>query len=649
MVRSAAADEDTTTGSGAGKYLSLLVRGPAEWPEALARVIAALPEGEGGGLVFVQPFVAASWAGVAVTDGFHYEDARAEGSNFDLTSGRAPGLARRGSFERDDPWHAWLAKVHRVFGGTIDIEWAILEGTDDPARAVLLQARPALFPLRRNPRISLANHKEILGDPPSPWMAGLLMAVSGPVMDQYRKADAAVASWDEPYAIELAGRAWLNLSGFFRLMDHWGFPRALVTESFGGSTECPADRRVRIGAFLKTMPAKLRFSAGNRAVLKGLDAAFERLDRDLAAATSLPDLWQVNVAALDLALRVNFAINSPLALISKLRRMVGLQAAAKVVTRDLMDEYAALAREPDRVTRREGLDAWLARHGHRGPIESDPWQPRFSELRDRLATDLEAPAASRPSSTMSKKGPAQMHAPPAWARPLFRLDEKREAFRDRLMRWWSGLRAKLLLAAEQAVSDGWLDRVEDASFLRGETLRMAPSSWRASVAVARTSWAEAPALAPLTTTDRDAVIALMASTGPAPIHDGDAAAIHQFQGIGLGTEAVEGRVVRADHLLDLLGRTDLPADAVLVAPTLEPAWAVVFHRLRGVVTDLGGALSHASILLREANVTAIVNARGACLALRDGDRVRLDPDRGVVFRQRPDQDEIGPSEPGETF
>jgi phosphohistidine swiveling domain-containing protein len=80
-------------------------------------------------------------------------------------------------------------------------------------------------------------------------------------------------------------------------------------------------------------------------------------------------------------------------------------------------------------------------------------------------------------------------------------------------------------------------------------------------------------------------------------------------------------------LLD--GRT-LPESPILVVEALEPSWAVVFPRFAAVVADLGGELSHASILLREAGIPAVVNARGAFQSIADGDLIRIDPAWGEV-------------------
>jgi hypothetical protein len=64
----------------------------------------------------------------------------------------------------------------------------------------LLQARPALFPVRRNETLSLANNKETLGDLPSPWIIGVYSGLGHPVLDLARRADLSLPDWDEPYA-----------------------------------------------------------------------------------------------------------------------------------------------------------------------------------------------------------------------------------------------------------------------------------------------------------------------------------------------------------------------------------------------------------------------------------------------------------------
>jgi membrane protein insertase Oxa1/YidC/SpoIIIJ/phosphohistidine swiveling domain-containing protein/rhodanese-related sulfurtransferase len=68
---------------------------------------------------------------------------------------------------------------------------------------------------------------------------------------------------------------------------------------------------------------------------------------------------------------------------------------------------------------------------------------------------------------------------------------------------------------------------------------------------------------------------------------------------------------------------DLLDGEVLVARFTDPRWTPVFPRAAGVITEVGGWLSHAAILAREMGLPAIVGAPGATRVLRTGDVVRL--------------------------
>jgi rifampicin phosphotransferase len=614
IVRSGSPTEDTRVTSNAGQLLSVAVREPGSFSESLARVVAALPRDSQGmplGAVFVQPLIDAEMAGVAFFDGFYWERTTASGGNEGLTSGQARGEVARGTLARDDPWSEWLAAVHRPFrreAPRIDLEFA-----RDGQGWILLQVRPALFPVAHNETLSLANHKEILGDPPSPWIASVVVEAGRGVLSYFAAADPEVERWEEAYAIELGEQAWMNFSFFFRLMDHWGLPRSFVTEGVGGEGGGPADRRLLVGRFFRKSPRLVRLQIQNLATIARVDRELTRLDEKIAAASNLADLHRVNVEALALAIRTNFAINGVLSGISRVRRALGVRGTGKVTTREMMEEYGRLAAFGDREA---ALDGWLSRYGHRGPLESDPARPRFAELRDVLLRDL---AAQSPSTI----DPVPERQP---SRFWFRIDEIRERFRDDLMRRWQRLRTTILEEGRRLVAVGELDAPEDVFQLRSADL--AGPSLREAVKAGRERIAEASALDLPLTASREEIERIVAGAERAQI---EVSGRRVFPGISLGSAVFEGRAVKADDLVSLLGRAgDLGPDAILVVPALEPSWAVVFPRVGGVVAEIGGELSHASILLREARRPAIVNCAGIYHAVSTGDRLRLDGGRGVV-------------------
>ncbi|WP_437913474.1 PEP/pyruvate-binding domain-containing protein [Sorangium sp. So ce302] len=82
---------------------------------------------------------------------------------------------------------------------------------------------------------------------------------------------------------------------------------------------------------------------------------------------------------------------------------------------------------------------------------------------------------------------------------------------------------------------------------------------------------------------------------------------------------------------------------VLVARTTDVGLSPLFLVAAAVVTELGGPMSHASIVAREYGIPAVVNVPGVTLAIKTGDWLRIDGDRGVVERL---DERASPSSPG---
>jgi pyruvate,water dikinase len=91
---------------------------------------------------------------------------------------------------------------------------------------------------------------------------------------------------------------------------------------------------------------------------------------------------------------------------------------------------------------------------------------------------------------------------------------------------------------------------------------------------------------------------------------------------------VEGvaRVVLTPEELDRVGSGE-----ILVTGATGPPWSFVFSRLAGVVTDMGGTLTHAAIMAREYGIPAVVGTGEATKVIKDGQRIRIDGNRGYVW------------------
>jgi phosphohistidine swiveling domain-containing protein len=72
-----------------------------------------------------------------------------------------------------------------------------------------------------------------------------------------------------------------------------------------------------------------------------------------------------------------------------------------------------------------------------------------------------------------------------------------------------------------------------------------------------------------------------------------------------------------------------PGD-VLVASITTPAWTSLFAMASGVVTDIGGPLSHSSIVAREYGIPAVLGTAVATRRIHSGQMIKVDGDAGTV-------------------
>ncbi|MEU8898639.1 PEP/pyruvate-binding domain-containing protein [Nocardia sp. NPDC048505] len=98
-----------------------------------------------------------------------------------------------------------------------------------------------------------------------------------------------------------------------------------------------------------------------------------------------------------------------------------------------------------------------------------------------------------------------------------------------------------------------------------------------------------------------------------------------------GTPGSPGRATGPARIINGPGEFDQmrPGD-VLVAKMTTPAWTPLFALASAIVTDVGGALSHSSIVAREYHIPAVLGTGDATGRLRTGQRVTVDGDSGKV-------------------
>jgi pyruvate,water dikinase len=100
-----------------------------------------------------------------------------------------------------------------------------------------------------------------------------------------------------------------------------------------------------------------------------------------------------------------------------------------------------------------------------------------------------------------------------------------------------------------------------------------------------------------------------------------------LRGTGASSGVVEGK---ARVLFSAAQMSDLLPGEILVVHTTDVGWTPLFCIAAGVVTELGGPLSHAAIVARELAVPSVVNVDGVTRAIKTGERIRLDGDTGTI-------------------
>jgi pyruvate,water dikinase len=96
-------------------------------------------------------------------------------------------------------------------------------------------------------------------------------------------------------------------------------------------------------------------------------------------------------------------------------------------------------------------------------------------------------------------------------------------------------------------------------------------------------------------------------------------------------EAVSPGVVegRAHVILDP-GRERLEPGEILVCPSTDPGWTPLFLTAAGLVMEIGGLITHGSIVAREYGLPAVVGISQATTRLKTGQLLRVDGNRGRV-------------------
>jgi rifampicin phosphotransferase len=97
-------------------------------------------------------------------------------------------------------------------------------------------------------------------------------------------------------------------------------------------------------------------------------------------------------------------------------------------------------------------------------------------------------------------------------------------------------------------------------------------------------------------------------------------------GLPVSAGTIEGR---ARVILDM-AEADLEAGDILVTAYTDPSWTPAFVAIKGLVTEVGGLMTHGAVIAREYGLPAVVGVENATRLILDGQRIRVHGTDGYI-------------------
>jgi phosphohistidine swiveling domain-containing protein len=332
---------------------------------------------------------------------------------------------------------------------------------------------------------------------------------------------------------------------------------------------------------------------------------------------------------------------------------LGQKAKSSFTVSDLLRRYderevmAHLEETPDGRDFLEEMDRFLSEYGHREirmdilyPTWGEDPAPVLSFVRGYLDTG-EAHSPHRQQARLVKERQELMEVVRSrlardlrgrlliW--PIFRWALKqtqihtreRDTMHFELTRMFPPFRRLLLELGRRWTERGLIAQREDVFFLGLDELADVARSPRPLHEVIEERRAEFEANKGRTWPDIIRGGEELSAEGrePAEVSEGQLGGLAASPGVGTGV----ARVIRNPEEFRKLDNGD-----ILVAPFTNPIWTPLFAIAGGVVTEVGGMLSHGAIVAREYGLPAVMGVPGATELVPEGRTVTVDGNKGIV-------------------
>ncbi len=290
-------------------------------------------------------------------------------------------------------------------------------------------------------------------------------------------------------------------------------------------------------------------------------------------------------------------------------------------------------------------DEFMAHHGHHCRGEMEVFNPRWSETPDYILSTVRNYLSSssqtdpiqnyrnhiRKREQLTNRCRQQLKNPAK--RMIFnhivhRAQQGlifRENWKSETVRYTAALRNILLELGQRLNNKSILENTDDIFFLKLEEIEpvtqgRANFDVKETITSRRAEYEKNKSVTPPTVVigkfDSDSFIPDAVDTN-----------VEVLNGLAVSSGVVTGKarvILKAD--------TDeqvLPGE-ILVAPFTDPGWTPYFIPAAAIVMDIGGMLSHGSIIAREYGIPAVVNVGPATKIIQTGQTIQVDANRGIV-------------------
>jgi pyruvate,water dikinase len=294
------------------------------------------------------------------------------------------------------------------------------------------------------------------------------------------------------------------------------------------------------------------------------------------------------------------------------------------------------------------IAAFMDRYGMRGVAEIDLGRPRWREdpthIVQVLQSYIQIPPEQAPD-VQFKRGAAEARralgrliaevrqepggaikarVATALARRMRIFTGMRESPKFTIIRVFGLVRAGLLQAGQDLVAAGVLDQADDVFYLHRAELRALAAgdtrNWRELVAARRATYAREQA--------RRQIPRLLLSDGEA-FYEGMQGGADDGTGL-IGSPVSPGVVEGLVHVVRDPRGAQLAPGEILVCPATDPGWTPLFLAAGGLIMEVGGLMTHGSVVAREYGIPAVVGVHDATTRLQTGQRVRVDGSTGHI-------------------